>query len=182
MPLTALSFAPFPFPSLLAVSAGAEIGSLGRRGDCSPRPPQIRTCRFPASGSSDIRFAGPTCAICRSRGDEVRGICVPPSVPFGSSYARSTRPRHCHRADGSRGPRFAAFTGIMVLCDSRYSVSMDSGCPRPSIPRVRSDGLLPMGRDRSALRPGHLFSRFSVSIRRLPRGEQWVSHVPGLPS
>jgi hypothetical protein len=29
----------------------------GRRGCCHPRPPQSRTCRFPASGSSRERFA-----------------------------------------------------------------------------------------------------------------------------
>ena len=29
----------------------------GRRGCCHPRPPQTRTCRFPASGSSRERFA-----------------------------------------------------------------------------------------------------------------------------
>src|SRR6266540_1379956 len=29
----------------------------GRRGGCPPRPPQTRTCRFPASGSSRESFA-----------------------------------------------------------------------------------------------------------------------------
>jgi len=35
----------------------ARLERPGRRGCCHPRPPQSRTCRFPASGSSRERFA-----------------------------------------------------------------------------------------------------------------------------
>lgn len=43
---------------LFALGSSGELTDMvpGRRGRCPPRPPQIRTRRFPASGSSRERF------------------------------------------------------------------------------------------------------------------------------
>ncbi len=49
-------FARLPRGPLAGVHAGQSLRP-GRRGCCHPRPPQTRTCRFPASGSSQESFA-----------------------------------------------------------------------------------------------------------------------------
>jgi len=116
----------------------------GRRGRCHPRPPQIRTCRFPASGSSRESFADdvvgdlaghpapPRLADRRGihafssvwlsmsfRGQGLQGSCPFPCFPAWSSPRDASLP-----SVGSQRAWFPAVTGTMKALRLPICVSM----------------------------------------------------------
>jgi hypothetical protein len=158
----------------------------GRRGCCHPRPPQTRTCRFPASGSSRESFADGevvTIAIDHRATQSLTGEATDP--PTGAAI-------HCHYVDRAAGYLSLALFPAMALSTRRPPSLVR--VPASPVPRCRRyyEGATTShprigGRLFASLPPSTASSWF-VFAAALPRGRRClpsqgllvpVAHSPG---
>jgi hypothetical protein len=154
-------------------------GRPGRRGDCSPRLPQIRTCPIKASGSSSHGLAARS-AIRWCFVDTGSGFCAPTLFPPSGSATRRPRP-----SAGFPRVGFPGLAGTMRRSDSLRTFSPRFVCASlgDTIPRrlcsLRSGpttttwGQGPSG---TAVPRRRSMSRWSRRASQVP-GEPWCAYA-----
>src|SRR5712691_3854617 len=165
-------------------AAGAGALTPGRRGCCHPRPPQTRTCRFPASGSSrgEVRCEGvamddhgPRKRMPYEEGVEARP-CEPlgPRSPFQPLPPQlgDLLPIPVHLPDVPRD----AVVGKVTLELRRQAIVLPAQQPMAVVPTPVVD--CPQRTGKAVLRrrlPHHVLAllRFYPSVGEAEKVERW---------